>query len=237
MTSLLPPEQTLEQAIADLELQLSQADGACSPLDGFLQVAQKINDSGAIRLQEALQLYGQAVGTVPANSSDFGRRLVKHLPVELFSASRREGWMIAERTNDTFSIIRRLLRSRDTLSPSATLEPSTLTPADYVQLEKLMNHEEKRFCRFLLVKLFGVRRARTLFGIWNGSKVLGQVDEALGNYEEQMAQVEMSVTPVTVRKRARGTLSATAAGGRVPWEKREGGWAAKVVIEAAEKVE
>lgn len=236
-TSPLPPEVTLTSAITELEQMVSEDDpGSADALfhRGLLEIARRVAKDGALRLKDAIELYASAtVGTRPSNSSDFSARLVKHLPVDLFSASRRDGWMLAERTDDKFSLLFRLLHSHDK-SSTALLAPPTrsLSEEEYERLEQLMLSEEKLFCRYLLVKLYGPTAARNKFGVHNAQNVVKRIHLALEKHDEQRS----TTTSITARKRAHSLLSSPPRGGRIPWEKQRNGWAAKVVVEAAEKV-
>ena len=233
----MPPEVSLTSAIAELEQRSATDDSglADAPFHrGLLEIARCVAHNGAIRLKDAMELYALATGgTRPSNSSDFSTRLVKHLPVDLFSASRRDGWMIAERTNDKFSLLFRLLHSHDKSSTSSVPPPTrSLSEEEYERLEQVMLSEEKLFCRFLLVKLYGTTAARANFGIHNAQNVVKRIHLALEKRNEHMS----TVTSVTARKRAHSLLHSPPRGGRIPWEKLRSGWAAKVVVEAAEKV-
>ena len=191
---------------------------------GLLEIARCVALNGAIRLKDAMELYALATGgTRPTNSSDFSARIVKHLPVDLFSASRRDGWMIAERTNDKFSLLFRLLHSHDKSSTSSSVASPThsLSEEEYAQLEQLMLSEEKLFCRYLLVKLYGTTAARENFGIHNAQNVTKRIHLALEKHDEHRS----TATSVTARKRAHSLLHSPPRGGRIPWEKQRNGWA------------
>ncbi len=61
-------------------------------------VARFVLERGAVRLQDAVNLYETAGGCTYTHSTRFLEHLLRHLPLSAFSGARKLGWMLFERT-------------------------------------------------------------------------------------------------------------------------------------------
>ena len=217
---------SLESTLADLRQSISlQEEGGHagerkdSHERGMLAVGEQLEKQGAMRMTDAIELYCGASGYQQQNSSRFQERLRKHLPVITFTShSRKDGWMLMERTDNFKGILQRMLRTLAAKQAQVQrLVEKDLSRDEFEELEQLMTAEQKVLVRYLLVRIYGRATAEKRFGISNAKAVTSKVKAAL----DRRAAEQDAVAARTAAKRARAQLQTPAKGGRVAWEKDE----------------
>jgi hypothetical protein len=218
-------EGSLQDAISRLDNEENTKN------EGWLTIAREIEKIGVMRLQRAMELYGEVVGSAPSNSTYFSDRLLKHLPVQMFSISRKEGWFVAERTQDTYSLLVRLFRHSSSTSSQLPTDRTSLTYEDYSKFESILTSEQKIVARWVLSKVYGVTEAQRRFHLYNLKQVNDKVEAA-----QEVFDVEdnKGASHSKSQSKAQKKLEHKAKGGRVAWEKDAVSVA--IVKETVEKV-
>jgi len=173
-------------------------------------VAQIVLERGAVRLQDAVNIYEASGGRAYAHSTRFLEHLLRHLPLSAFSGARKLGWMLFERT-DPFSVLARLLQHIRVLEDRQRTF-NAMSKETYHELEQLMKAEERVFSRYLLVQLYGAVETKARFGITNSDVVVSKID----NTRVRFDSAEGGCAD-TVRKNSRVTIKSPRKGGRVSW--------------------
>jgi hypothetical protein len=189
---------------------------------GLLAVGEAVLRQGAMRMKDATMLYRQHNDGM-ANDGRLNERIRKHLPVVMFTTpARKDGWMVMEMTDNTDSVVHRLLKSiGHAQHDRVRWSEKQVTREEFDGLETIMSAEEKTFVRFVLGRIYGAQKAKELFGIRNLAKVKRKVNAALERHQHELQgdADRVAVTPTTAAKRARKELANQRKGGRQPWEK------------------
>ncbi len=124
-------------------------------------LARLILERGAVRLQDAVNIYEAAGGRAYAHATRFLEHLLRHLPLSAFSGARKLGWMLFEHT-DLFSVLARLLQRIRVLEDRQRTF-NEMSKEKYREVEQLMKAEERVFSRYLLVQLYGAAETKVRF--------------------------------------------------------------------------
>lgn len=184
---------------------------AHSKRTGLIRVAELVLNEQPIRLQQAMDAYASVATQVPkpTNATKFTNFLCRRLPVELFSAARKEGTWLMERADDKYVLIRRLTLARGSQANLA----SGLSVEGYRKLEGVLEPVERDFCRYLLAQIYGVREASERFRVTN----LERIVEKITTVTDKATELTQKSKPATL-KAARASLQNAPRGGRKRWE-------------------
>jgi len=196
----------------EVEVPTEKGAKARSKVAGLIKVAELILDKQPILLQQAMDVYSDTATEVakPTNATKFGEFLCRRLPVELFSASRKEGTWLMERMDDKYPLIRQLALTR-----RMKIDPKDGLPVEeYRKLERMMEPSEKDFCRYLLSQIYGVEEASKRYGFTN----LESIVEKVSAVKMKAAESTTLKSKAAIMKAVRTPLKNPPRGGKVAWE-------------------